>query len=161
MMKIKTLQHDDFIKYKSVIKKQLESIYYLNFDITEEYCKQMCEEKISQLSEFIINDKAHLIGAFDNFKLVGFAWVYIHQYFEEKRLHLNQIMIEDGYKGKGIGKLLMHEIEIMANTLNIHTIDLFVTEKNIAAIGLYEKLGYETERRYLKKSLKEDVGCLK
>ena len=46
---------------------------------------------------------------------------------------------------------LLNETEKYAMEMDVKTIDLFVTEENLAAVKMYEDLGYITERRYLKK----------
>ena len=88
---------------------------------------------------------------FNDGTLVGFVWCYIHDYFGEKRLHVNQIVIDKDFRGQGIAKKLLAQTEKYADKLNIKTIDLFVTEGNITAVKMYEDLGYVTERRYLKR----------
>jgi len=79
--------------------------------------------------------------------------IYKHEYFGETRMHINQIIVDKEYKRKGIGKRLLEEAEKKAKELGIKVIDLFVSEKNAEAVNFYEKTGFVTERRYLKKIL--------
>lgn len=153
MMEIKTLQHDDFIRNITTLKKLLMSSYESNFNISKELCSITVESKIEELGQYVKLQKATLLGAFNEDTLVGFVWCYIHDYFDEERLHINQIIIDRDFRGQGIAKKLLTQTEIYASEFNIKTIDLFVTEENIAAVKLYEDLEYETERRYLKKNI--------
>ena len=86
--------------------------------------------------------------------MIGFIWLYLHEYFGEKRLHVNEVAVDEKYRGKGIGKTLISEAEKKASELDIETIDLFVSEINIGALNLYNRFGFQTERRYMKKNVK-------
>lgn len=152
-MEIKTLQHDDFLKNISALKDLLISSYESNFNISSELCSVTVDLKIQELGQYVELQKAILFGAFNEDTLVGFVWCYAHDYFGEKRLHVNQIVIDKDFRGQGIAKKLLVQTEKYATELNIKTIDLFVTEGNIAASMMYEDLGYVTERRYLKKNI--------
>lgn len=152
-MQIKTLQHDEFIKSILVIKMLLKSSYKNNFNISEKLCNNIVETKIQELDEYIKSKKAILFGAFIKASLVGFIWLYVHDYYGEIRLHVNQIVIDKNFRGQGIAKGFLRETEKLATALKIETIDLFVSEENLAAVKMYENLGYVTERRYLKKKI--------
>ena len=152
-MEIKTLKHDDFLKNISALRDLLISSYESNFNISKELCGVTVESKIQELDKYVKEQKATLLGMFNDCTLVGFVWCYIHDYFGEKRLHINQIVIDKDFRGQGIAKKLLTQTEKYAAELDIKTIDLFVTEGNIAAEMMYEDLGYVTERRYLKKSI--------
>ena len=153
MMEIKTLRHDDFLKNINALRDLLISSYESNFNISKELCGVTVESKIQELDKYVKEQKATLLGMFNDCTLVGFVWCYIHDYFGEKRLHINQIVIDKDFRGQGIAKKLLTQTEKYAAELDIKTIDLFVTEGNIAAEMMYEDLGYVTERRYLKKSI--------
>ncbi|SCZ81392.1 Ribosomal protein S18 acetylase RimI [Acidaminobacter hydrogenoformans DSM 2784] len=153
MMEIKTLQHDDFFENITALKDLLISSYETNFNISRELCSVTVDSKIQELGQYVKLEKATLFGAFNEGVMVGFVWCYVHDYFGENRLHVNQIVIGKKYRGQGIAKELLNHTEKYATELNIKTIDLFVTEGNITAVKMYEDLGYVTERRYLKKSI--------
>lgn len=153
MIDIKILQHDDFLNNKDSLNKLLSLSYESNFNITKYLCDIIVDSKIKELELYLKNQKAILIGVLHNNTLVGFVWCHVHDYFGEKRIHVNQIIVEEDYRGKGIAKELLKQVEIYASQLNIKTIDLFVTERNNTAVDMYENLGFVTERRYLKKNI--------
>lgn len=152
-MEIKTLQHDDFLKNIVALKDLLISSYESNFSISRDFCSVIVESKIKELDQYVKDQKAILLGVFNDATLVGFVWCYTHDYFGKKRFHVNQIVVDKDFRGQGIAKKLLSQTEKYAAELNIKTIDLFVTEENIAAVKMYEDLEYETERRYLKKNI--------
>ena len=53
---------------------------------------------------------------------------------------------EDGYRGRGIGKIAMEWlIDYGFNKLHLHKINLGVVEDNLSAVRLYKSLGFVTE----------------
>ena len=156
MMQIKTMQHDDFIENAPIIQRLLKASYVSSFKMSEDLCNRTVEFKIHELGEYVKSEKTKLVGAFIKDSLVGFIWLYIHDYFGENRLHINHIAIENDFRRLGIAKKLLYEAEKLAAKLKIYTIDLFVSEENSVAVKMYEDLGYVTERRYLKKNFQEN-----
>ena len=152
-MKIKILKYDEFKLNFSIIQKLLKVSYTSNFKISEELCDYTIKIKVDELGEYLKLDKAILIGGFIKDSLIGFIWVYKHDFFGETRLHINQIVVDEDFRGRGIAKKLLTEVEKLTSGLNAQTLDLFVSEENYTAIKLYEDLGYVTERRYLKKKI--------
>lgn len=63
------------------------------------------------------------------------------------------------YRGQGVAKAMMNTIiDLCDNWLNIERIELTVFVDNLAAIGLYEQFGFETEgraRRYAMRNGKQ------
>jgi len=82
-MTIKTLQYDDFMLYRERIRDLLVQIYDINFDVSHDYSINESNKKINLLDEYIKTNQAVLIGAVDGEKLVGFIWIYKHEYFGE------------------------------------------------------------------------------
>lgn len=55
------------------------------------------------------------------------------------------LMVAQGHRRQGIGLALMEAAEAWARRAGMHKIELHVFPYNRAAIGLYERLGYERE----------------
>lgn len=65
---------------------------------------------------------------------------------ENKNADLFIMIGEDNYRGKGIWRLSMKRIIAYGfNTLKLHKLSLWVIEKNIPAVKLYQSLGFITE----------------
>ena len=64
------------------------------------------------------------------------------------------MIIKDIYRGMGIGKKLMKELETIALKNNIYTIDVSTSTFKVEAINFYESLGFTSERIQFKKELK-------
>ena len=56
-------------------------------------------------------------------------------------------------RGKGLGKELMQLVEIETRKLGCISIGLHVYGHNAAAVALYEKSGFQTTSRMMKKDL--------
>ena len=61
---------------------------------------------------------------------------------------LENIVVAEEFRGKGVGKQLMHKLFTQAQEANSNLVFLEVRESNTAARRFYEKLGFrETGRR--------------
>ena len=58
---------------------------------------------------------------------------------------ITRLMVDDGFTGQGVGAALMQALEA-AVPAKVTRIDLFTGERNVGAIGLYERMGYSTTR---------------
>lgn len=152
-MIIKELQSKDIERYSSEVMELLQETYLDNFQISVKQAEEICSKRLDLLADYINNGSAIVIAAIDEKELVGFIWLYKHYFFGEKRVHVNQIAVNTSYRRIGIGKRLIKEAEKMALRNGIKAIDLFVSENNVVALNLYDRLGFDTERRYLKKEL--------
>lgn len=150
---IREMTLEDFIKDKITIFEMLVKLYSDNFGISEERSVNLSKEKLNSIPNYFKQKKLNLIGAYQDQVLIGFLWMYKHEYFGEPRLHISQIFVDKQHRGKGIGKLLLKEAEKYAKKLGVRNIDLFVSEINQNAIKMYTSLGFITERRYMKKTL--------
>lgn len=66
-------------------------------------------------------------------------------YVDRKALHAHILTIDvsPAYRRRGIGQLLLQEIERIFKEKGVNASHLEVREDNVAAINLYRKLGYE------------------
>lgn len=152
-MILKELQITDLEIYKLKILELLVDAYVNSFNISSDEAKIISYEKLNLLESYISHGNAMVIVAIGEIELVGFIWLYMHKVFDEKRVHINYIAVDKTCRGKGIGKNLMQEAEKKALNAGIKTIDLTVSEWNLEALNLYDKSGFITESRYMKKKL--------
>ncbi len=155
-MEIRKLSLNDYQEYKNEIMSMMEEIYSSNFNVSIHELSKIASEKTDNLEKYLVDESAILIGCINDANLIAFAWLYVHKYFGEKRVHVNQIAVNSSFKGKGVGKKLMLEIEKEAYRIAADAIDLFVMESNDVAMKLYDGLNFKTEKRYMKKKLKVD-----
>lgn len=89
-------------------------------------------------------DSVNLMAVLDG-RIVGNAGI---NRFGGRRAHAAGlgIGVHDDFVGRGIGKALIGELlDIADNWLNLKRVELNVYADNAAAIGLYEKFGFQRE----------------
>lgn len=117
-----------------------------------------------QIANLLTNYNSVGLVAKINGKIVGFVIGML--YMERTALagHILTIDVSTAYRKKGIAQKLLHEIEKIFKEKGAKTCHLEVREDNIAALRLYQKLGYKKVARlkgyykdangiYLRKSL--------
>lgn len=89
--------------------------------------------------EFLEKDRENiLLGAYENERLIGCVQL---QKLSNKIGQLRQMAVDSDQQGKGIGRLLVEELEKIALENGIETIDLHARGY---AVPFYTKLGYQT-----------------
>lgn len=109
--------------------------------------------KAGELFGYLKNEKAVLLGMFAGKKLIGFLWAYPRIFLEESRLYINAMIVSRKYRGQGIGKLLVAELEKYAKQNKIPAIDVQTASFKSDAIEFYRKLGFAHERVQMRKAL--------
>ena len=61
----------------------------------------------------------------------------------KKILFISHLMIHPLHRGKGFGKKIMLEIDLVGNKKKVQTLQLHVQYQNLPAIRLYENYGYK------------------
>ncbi|WP_414566650.1 MULTISPECIES: GNAT family N-acetyltransferase [unclassified Anabaena] len=64
------------------------------------------------------------------------------KYFPEGYAEVKRMYTKPGFRGKGIGKKILNQIELTAKQSNIYTLRIETGIYQPEAIGLYEKLGF-------------------
>jgi len=104
------------------------------------------------------DEESHILVAEVNQQIVG----YLHFNHREEKEHpvvvprsyisVSSLIVEEQYRQQGIGKAFMQRVHEWAEEHNIDDIELQVYEFNTPAKGFYEKLGYQTVSRRMKRS---------
>ncbi|MGE5335416.1 MAG: N-acetyltransferase family protein [Nitrososphaerota archaeon] len=94
------------------------------------------DTEVIGLAEADIRDSAHWPTA------VPHSWVYI-----------DDIIVDERFRGTGIGSALLAHIEDWARTLGITQIELTVWEFNTSARAMYERREFRTLNRQMYKDL--------
>jgi GNAT superfamily N-acetyltransferase len=84
------------------------------------------------------------VGAFDGERLVGHAAL---RPFEDD-LEVKRVIVLPEYRGRGVSKLLMAELEAIAREHGVSRLILQTGDRQVEAIALYERLGYVAIPRF-------------
>ena len=131
-----------------ILKNYNSLIHFPNKDVNE-----FNQKKMTELIDYLNEEKAIVYGAYDKSKLVGFIWGYPRTFFDEKRIFINCLVVNKEYEKQGIGKKLINRLEDFAKENKYDSIDLTVAPFNENAVGFYNHMGFESERIQMVKKL--------
>jgi ribosomal-protein-alanine N-acetyltransferase len=125
------------ITIEDVSLRHLDRLYEIEMECFEReaFTKQ-------QIAYLLTDYNSISLVAKDNGKIIGFVIGVI--YIEGKNLigHILTIDVSPSHRRKGIGIRLLQEIEKIFMEKDVKTCHLEVREDNVAALNLYQKLGY-------------------
>jgi ribosomal protein S18 acetylase RimI-like enzyme len=84
-------------------------------------------------------------------KYVGYVVLTVSFSFEYRGYDafIDELYIAKEYRRRGLGRLAMEFVEVAAAELGVNAIHLEVSHGNDPAIGLYRRVGYSSNQRYL------------
>lgn len=85
------------------------------------------------------NENTTCIVAKINKEVIGFASLWEPPF----EIHINNIVVRKDMRNRNIGSLIMEELLSISKKKGKEELTLEVSEKNIPAIKLYEKFGFE------------------
>lgn len=163
---------------KPIIRKamlsDIDQIFELYFEFHEFHAKnisnylarmgkpddQTNSELVKTLSEIIEGEQSSIFVAELSGHLVGLLEIYIRQDDESNRNikhhrygYMQSLVVDEQYRGKDIGKLLVEAAHKWARSKGADEIRLDVWEFDAGPLGFYERLGYSTIKRTLAKEL--------
>ncbi|WP_345315911.1 GNAT family N-acetyltransferase/peptidase C39 family protein [Ferrimonas gelatinilytica] len=97
-----------------------------------------------QMKRFLQSPQAQIFLAHSGTELAGYALLLFHQGTQLSRLY--SIAVKPDFRGRRIAQTLVEQCERTALDQGFNTLRLEVREDNIAAIKLYEKMGYRVLR---------------
>lgn len=112
------------------------------------------KEQVGELLKDGLHTKAHFISKIidaENGEAVGHIWFHVNE--AKKSAFLYDIMVEEGFRGKGYGKAALHELEVRLREMGIGQVALHVFADNNLAISLYSKQGYYVASHNMQKDL--------
>lgn len=152
LMEIFRLQAKDFEKWREEILVLFEEAIAHNFPdnvVDEAFYQKKCEE----LQHYLIEDKAVVLLAAEEYRLAGWIWCHEIQRFDVRRFHIAYFSVLPAWRKRGIGEELLSSADAYAKKRNMEGIDLLVTASNVDAVNFYKHLGFEEERYLLVKPL--------
>lgn len=86
-------------------------------------------------------------------EVVGFLWliVHTHSWYGGTVGYINNLYVAEGFRGQGLGEVLMEQAEAFFRARGVGRATLTVTCANEAAVNLYLKAGYQIQRYKMEK----------
>lgn len=125
---------------------QVEKLHREN--LPSRFVEPSSEYPKAQLAEILSNGQSRLFIAESGQDVVGLIVLQIKQYppipivKPGRFVSIEQLVVDEGYRGRGIGKLLMNHAEIFAKSEGISELELNVWNFNGSARLFYERLGF-------------------
>lgn len=146
------IDNHNFIEWRDQIEKLIIDSARVNFPkvlAPEEYAENKCNE----LQTYIDDGRAIVYAAIEGSDLAGWIWIHEISRMNEKRVHISEIAINEPYRRKGIGNMLLAQVEEYAKEHGYSAIDLLVTKSNKEAVAFYRNASFEIERYVMRKAL--------
>ena len=97
---------------------------------------------LAELRE-IVNDKGIIIiVAKDGKRIIGIGFLYIIVHVGRRTGHVEDVVMDADYRGKGLGESVMRQLIASARENDLETIYLTSKPARVAANKLYRKLGF-------------------
>lgn len=116
----------DFFNFHRKLTKSPEE-FYVNY-----------EEAKESLDDWI--KEGQVINIFQDEYLAGFVFL---KFTENKIIFLEDIYIKEEFRGSGIGKQVLNEIDNMAKEKGIKSMFVSVIPRNISALEFYIECGFD------------------
>lgn len=97
----------------------------------------------ARLLEMVKNEHAITLVAKDSQKIIGMGMVVIYNVPTEKRAWLEEIIVDEAYRGQGLGERISQELIEIGKRERVNRIYLSSNPQREAANKLYIKLGFE------------------
>jgi ribosomal protein S18 acetylase RimI-like enzyme len=98
---------------------------------------------LEELETIVHDDNIAFIVVKDDSRVIGMASLYILHKFSKDVSHVEDVVVDDAYRGQGLGEKLMRTLIEVARTRGIKTLTLTSRPERIAGNKLYQKLGFE------------------
>src|SRR3989344_3266373 len=98
--------------------------------------------KLSELRDIVSNKNVIMMVVLDEGRVVGMATLYILQVMGKRKSIVEDVVVDSGYRGRGLGKKLMRSLIVAARSKGVKGVKLTSRPARKAANELYKKLGF-------------------
>lgn len=128
-------------KILAVSTIEIGSSFEFNLREKNQYYKKVWETTSDDISDLnTIIEKGNSFGVFENDELIGWAICDFREW--NNSLFIENILIDEQFRGQNIGKLLIKNINRKARELQCRLVELETQNTNYPAIQFYQKAGF-------------------
>lgn len=143
----------------SVLLRQVLNIHnQIRPDIFKKDTKKYTRK---ELDKIIFENKSPIFICVDGDKILGYCFCIIEKVKnsnflqDNKTLYIDDLCVDENYRGKGIGKALYNHVLEYAKSNDCFNVTLGVWTGNESAKGFYESLGFKPQKTYMELIIKE------
>ena len=97
----------------------------------------------ARLLEMTRDARVPILIAKDAGRIIGIGMIVVYNVFTEKRAWMEEIVVDEQYRGQGIGEKISKKLLEIAKQEKVERVYLSSAPKRVAANKLYQKLGFE------------------
>ena len=116
-------------------------------EIVQKFLGQLLSEPVSfmetDFKELLASGNSHLFLLFDEAAIAGMATVGIYRSPSGSKAWIEDVVIDESYRGMGLGRLLTQHAIDFAKSQRADLLMLTSSPKRIAANNLYQSIGFE------------------
>ena len=98
---------------------------------------------ISALKKIVGEKSMIVLVALDNKHIIGIGMLQLVNKFRGRYAYVEDMMVDENYRGKGIGTTITKKLIELARKKAVTTIELSTRPSRVAANKLYQKLGFQ------------------
>lgn len=152
-MNIRKAKIEDYDKVMELYKELYDAEKIFDKNLSSTY--NVSEKQKEEIQKRIKSRKEIFLVAEEDDKIIGLIDGYIidNSNHIEKVGYLDHLCVNKKYRKLGIGENLIQEFSNKMKNKNVTYLKLNAFEKNLPAIALYEKLGFEEYSIYYMKKI--------
>ncbi len=152
MIELMELFEEDIVTYKNDLVMLLEGCHEDSFP-DQAFNDEFYRYALDDLKAKKKQNLTQMYGYVDQSQLIGL--ICFHEAMVEKNrlLHIYYLVVNENYRGKGLGKKLLKKAEEYAKKHGIVNIQLYVSKDNKEAVGFYSNQDFGIARYLMKKKI--------
>lgn len=124
----------------------IKAIEYLYLEVFDDDLQLQGEFVYNKLIQYFESNSAKVYIALYKNEFAGFAWFF---HVNDKRIHLNNIVVLPQFQNLGIGSNLLKKVVLYGKKHKFENIELLCYERNKSAREFYFHNHFYTEKRVL------------
>jgi ribosomal protein S18 acetylase RimI-like enzyme len=98
---------------------------------------------LADLKNILGDDLTSMIVAKDEQRIIGMATIHIVNNMGKRIAHIDDVVISEGYRRRGIGKKIVGELLDIAKARGVSQLRLTSRSARIAANRMYQQMGFK------------------
>lgn len=109
------------------------------------------EMTVKSLQEVVADKNIQLMVAVEEDRIIGMGANYIIHKIASKKCYLEDLIVDESYRGKGVGSKLLQALIDSARAEGVRTLEFMTATHRTDAHRFYEKIGFVKKDQYVYK----------